>query len=726
MTKKSEGTRKATQNQVRESAKSCLRYFSRYSIGGDKTELPTSDDFDLQKFASFAQKSNLYFRCITLSNSEVYEFREPAIATRPDGCFTMLLKLGPDTSTLVDPATEELSVVARSEIVDEHSTEVALFIGSKVDTFSNFKLSTMGRFIRERASEFAALIAITFLINASMLSVPLLFLLIIDAVIVGERTNLLGVLAVSFILIAVLESALTIFRDRYMRKTNYEIGVGLYHRFVSHFLSLPLGFSAKRSMDAYFNVNELNRIGTITSNAAVFLAVDLFFIIIFISLVFYFSSILGMIMAASLPLLFLGHCYFVPRFQKHLVNQLTARRKWNEGLIDNFTGIETIKSMSAENHAERLFLNEFSRLEDSKEIAARVESRSSAYHTMMSRLTLVVLLWAGSYSVTAGVLSLGQLIAVYLINVRLSRPVERLSRAVFDYQHLLSMIQSVEKTVRAQPEVATDRKFELSRIRGAVTFDGVWFGYESSGRDVLQNVSFDVQPGEVLGLIGPSGSGKTTIIKLVQGLYPVDRGQIRIDGVDIATIHPKWLREHFGTVEQECRLFRGSVAENIALGSLTKDMKSVVEAAKLAMAHDFIVKLPNGYDTVVDRGHLLSGGQRQCLAVARAVFRGPRVLLLDEATSAMDHATQAQVQANLKGFIENRTVIIVAHRLSALRHVDRIITLEEGRVTQNGSPEELLEHEGYLSRMIEQMEMSQRFRLPASRLGEDIGDQQRK
>jgi ATP-binding cassette, subfamily B, bacterial HlyB/CyaB len=716
MANNSQDARAATHDQVRESAKSCLSYFSRYSIGGGKVELADSDGFGLAEFASSAQELNLYFRCITLPQGEAYEFREPAITTRPDGCFAMLLKLGLDTATLVDPATEQLSVVPRSEILNERCAQIALFIGSKVDTFSNFRLSTIGGFIRERTLEFVALIATTFLINSFSLSVPLLFLLIIDTVIVGERTELLAVLAVSFMLIAALESALTIFRERQMRRANYGIGLGLYHRFVSHFLSLPLGFSAKRSMDAYFNVNELNRIGTITCNAVVFLAVDLLFLVVFLGLVFYFSLVLGVIMAVSLPLLFLGHYYFVPRFQKHLVHQLTARRKWNEGLIDNFTGIETIKSMSAENHAERLFLNEFSKLEDSKEIAARVESRSAAYHTMISRLTLAALLWAGAYSVAAGVLSLGQLVAIYLINVRLSRPVERLSRAVFDYQHLLAMIRSVARTVRAQPEVTKERKLAMSGIRGAVTFDNVCFRYESSGKDVLQNVSFDVRPGEVLGLIGPSGSGKTTIIKLVQGLYLADRGQIRIDGVDIRTIHPNWLRENFGTVEQECRLFRGSVADNIALGSLTKDMKSVIEAAKLAMAHDFIVELPNGYDTVIDRGHLLSGGQRQCLAVARAVFRGPRVLLLDEATSAMDHVTQAGLQANLKGFIENRTVIVVAHRLSALRHVDRIVTLEEGRVTQNGPPEELLEHEGYLAKMIEQMEVLRRFRLPAAKL----------
>ena len=233
-----------------------------------------------------------------------------------------------------------------------------------------------------------------------------------------------------------------------------------------------------------------------------------------------------------------------------------------------------------------------------------------------------------------------------------------------------------------------------------MTFSEVTFRYRPNGADVLRGLSLEVQAGQVIGIVGPSGSGKSTIARLLQRLYVPDSGRVSVDGVDLALIDASWLRRHVGVVLQDSRLFSGTVHENIALSDPGMPMAAVVRAAQLAGAHEFIGQLPEGYDTPVgEQGTRLSGGQRQRIALARTLAANPRVLVLDEATSALDYESELAIQRNLGAICRGRTVIIIAHRLSALRGVDRVVVLDAGRIVEDGAPATLIARGGRFARL---------------------------
>jgi len=238
-------------------------------------------------------------------------------------------------------------------------------------------------------------------------------------------------------------------------------------------------------------------------------------------------------------------------------------------------------------------------------------------------------------------------------------------------------------------------RMALPAIRGDVTFEHITFRYRIDGPEILHDVNFRVPAGQLVGIVGSSGSGKSTLAKLVQRLYVPESGRVLVDGVDLAQVDPTWLRRQIGVVLQDNMLFNRSVRDNIALADAAVPTERVVAAAKLAGAHDFILELPEGYDTIVgERGSSLSGGQRQRIAIARALMADPRILIFDEATSALDYESERIIQQNMAQIAKGRTVFIIAHRLSALRRVDRIITIERGRLIEDGTHDDLIKTGG--------------------------------
>jgi ATP-binding cassette, subfamily B, bacterial HlyB/CyaB len=231
----------------------------------------------------------------------------------------------------------------------------------------------------------------------------------------------------------------------------------------------------------------------------------------------------------------------------------------------------------------------------------------------------------------------------------------------------------------------------LPAIRGEVTFEHVSFRYRIDGSEVLHDVTFKVDPGQVVGIVGPSGSGKSTLAKMIQRLYVPESGRVLVDGIDLSVVDPSWLRRQIGVVLQENVLFNCSVRDNIALADRSMPIERIINAAQIAGAHEFILELPNGYDTIVgERGSTLSGGQRQRLAIARAIITNPRILIFDEATSALDYESERVIQQNMPQLARGRTVFIVAHRLSTVRRTDRIITIDRGRLVEDGTHDELI------------------------------------
>jgi ATP-binding cassette, subfamily B, bacterial HlyB/CyaB len=311
---------------------------------------------------------------------------------------------------------------------------------------------------------------------------------------------------------------------------------------------------------------------------------------------------------------------------------------------------------------------------------------------LVSKLTTVFILYFGAKAVIAGDLSVGSLVAFNMLSGRVAAPILRLSQLWQDFQQVRISVDRLGDVLNApaEPEHNPTRA-SLPPIKGRVEFDKVRFRYRPDAPEALRGVSIAISGGEMLGIVGPSGSGKSTLTKLVQRLYVPEQGRVLVDGVDLALVDPAWLRRQIGVVLQENILFNRTVRENISLSDPTRPMEAVIAAAQLAGAHEFILALTHGYDTVIDeRGANLSGGQRQRIAIARALISNPKILILDEATSALDAESEEIIQSNLRKIAYGRTVIIIAHRLSAVRQCHRIITVEAGEITEEGSHAELL------------------------------------
>jgi subfamily B ATP-binding cassette protein HlyB/CyaB len=307
----------------------------------------------------------------------------------------------------------------------------------------------------------------------------------------------------------------------------------------------------------------------------------------------------------------------------------------------------------------------------------------------------------GATLVIAGSLSVGQLIAFNMIAGRVSAPILKLVQLWQDFQQAGISIERLGDILNTPAEPTHNpNRSALPNIQGKVSFDRVTFRYAPDRPEVLKSLSLDVKPGEVIGIVGRSGSGKSTLSKLIQRLYVPESGRVLVDGVDLAQVDTAWLRQQVGVVLQESRLFNRSVKENIALVDPTLPMERVIQAAKLAGAHDFILELPEGYDTQIgEQGASLSGGQRQRIAIARALITNPRILIFDEATSALDYESERVIQDNMRHICKGRTVFVIAHRLSTVRMADRIVVVDKGAIMEAGTHEQLLELNGYYAKL---------------------------
>ncbi len=409
---------------------------------------------------------------------------------------------------------------------------------------------------------------------------------------------------------------------------------------------------------------------------------------------------LSMIM---LPLLF----YLMERIGRDMRKVSKAQREKNADIAsilqENIVGIRVIKAFTVEDREAKKF-------ESESDASFWIAMREAAIHgtstpvlTFIQSLAILAVVWYGAYQVVNGSLSATSLIAFFTGIALLADPVSKLSKMNITIQRSMASAERIFEIQNIIPSV-TDRPGaeKLDRIKGSVEFKNVSFIYDKGGTYALNGVSASVKPGEVIALVGPSGAGKTTFANLIPRFYDPAGGAVRIDGKDIRDVTLYSLRSQMGIVPQETMLFLGSIGENIAFGKSGATQEEIIEAAKMANAHDFIMKLPKGYDTFVgERGVMLSGGQRQRIAIARALLRDPRILILDEATSSLDTESERLVQDALEKLMKGRTTFVIAHRLSTVQIADRILVFKEGRIVEEGSHKELLAKNGLYKKLYE-------------------------
>jgi subfamily B ATP-binding cassette protein HlyB/CyaB len=517
---------------------------------------------------------------------------------------------------------------------------------------------------------------------------PIFFQLVIDKVLVHQSMTTLDVLAIGLGVVLTWETLLSALRNWLFAHSTNRVDAELSSRLFRHLLNLPLSyFEARRVGDSVARVRELERIREFLTSNTITVVIDLFFTIVFFAVMYLYSPILTLVVLLSIPF-YAGISVLITPILRARLDEKFKRGAENQAfLVETVTGIGTLKAMAVEPQMRQRWERQFAGYAQTGFSVMTLANGGSHAIQLVSKLCTVAILYFGARQVIAGELSVGALVAFNMLAGRVASPVLRLAQLWQDFQQARISIDRLGDVLNApaEPEHNPNRA-SLPAIRGEIRFDKVRFRYRPDAAEALRGVSLAIAGGEMLGIVGPSGSGKSTLTKLVQRLYVPEQGRVLVDGVDLALVDPAWLRRQIGVVLQENILFNRSVRENIALADPTRPMEEVIAAARLAGAHEFVLELPHGYDTIIDeRGANLSGGQRQRLAIARALIGNPRILILDEATSALDAESEDIIQQNLRAIAEGRTVIIIAHRLSAVRQCHRIVTVEAGEVTEEGT-----------------------------------------
>lgn len=532
---------------------------------------------------------------------------------------------------------------------------------------------------------------ISLILQLIALATPMAFQVIMDKVVVNNATKTLHVVIFGLVSATLFEALLTGIRGYVFAHTSSKIDVELGARLFRHLLNLPISyFQSRRVGDSAARVRELENIRSFLTGNAMTLFLDVLFSFVFLSVMFWYSRSLTLIVLVSIPVYFSLSFLFTPILRRRLNEKFNKGSENQSFLVETISGIDTVKSLAVEPSWQQKWDKQLAAYVTAGLSATNVGMVASGGITLTSKLVTAAVMWFGAEFVARGHLSVGQLIAFNMLSNQLSSPILRLAQLWNDFQQVGISMSRLGDILNTRTEVAPTST-RLPRLAGAIQFESVYFRYRPEAPVTIQGINLKILPGEVIGIVGRSGSGKSTLTKLLQRLYVPERGRVLVDGHDISLIDSTSLRHQLGVVLQENTLFMRSIRDNIALGNPAFPIERIIEAAKLAGAHDFICELPEGYDTIIgEYGTGLSGGQRQRIAIARALISDPRILILDEATSALDYESERIIQDNMRRICLGRTVLIIAHRLSAVRDANRIVVMDRGQVTEIGSHEELL------------------------------------
>jgi len=623
----------------------------------------------------------------------------PGIAVLRDGRFLILGKASEDQVLVQNPSSPRPILMSRAEFEAVWDGRLVLMTARAglLDLSRRFDITWFLGAIHKYRYLLGEVLVASFFLQLFALVSPLFFQVVIDKVLVNRTLSTLDVLVIGLVAISLFETILGILRTYLFAHTTNRIDVELGARLFRHLLALPIAyFQARRVGDSVARVRELENIRNFLTSSALTLVIDLLFTFVFLAVMFIYSPLLTWIVLGAFPFYIGISAAATPLFRKRLDEKFARGAENQAFLVESVTGIETLKSMAVEPQMQRRWEEQLAGYVASSFRVIRLGNTASQVVQLVSKVVTVAVLYFGAKLVIAGDLTVGELVAFNILAGRVSSPVLRLAQMWQDFHQARISVARLGDILNtpAEPTYNPGRA-ALPAIRGDISFDHVTFRYRIDGPEVVRDVNFSVPAGQVVGIVGPSGSGKSTLAKLVQRLYVPESGRVLIDGVDLAMVDTMWLRRQLGVVLQENILFNRSVRDNIALADPGMPVERVIAAATLAGAHEFILELPEGYDTIVgERGSSLSGGQRQRIAIARALVTEPRVLIFDEATSALDYESERIIQQNMAQICKGRTVLIVAHRLSTVRLADRIVTIDHGRITEDGTHNELIRKGG--------------------------------
>ncbi len=504
---------------------------------------------------------------------------------------------------------------------------------------------------------------------------------------------LAGLTLVIWIFESLFEYAHAVYWRNLAQTVEHEMRVDAY----SHVQGLEMAYFEDQSTGGLMSVlnDDVNQLERFLDTGANNLIQVTTTVIVIGALFFFVAWSVAWMALLPMPIIIWGSV----RFQRRLAPRYAAVREQvgilNGQLANNLGGIATIKSFTAENHETGRMSNASNIYREANRNAIRLSSAFSPLIRMVIVSGFIAIMVFGGQMALDGTLNIGVYSVLIFMTQRLLWPLTRLGETFDLYQRAMSSTTRILDLLDTQAQITDGEKSLATKaVRGKVAFEDVLFRY-SNGQEVVKGLSLDIPAGDTAAIVGATGAGKSTVIKLLLRFYDVQCGRVTLDGHDLRDLRLDDLRGAVGLVSQDVFLFHGTVRENIAYGTFDADMEQIVEAAKIAEAHEFIMSLPQGYDTIVgERGQKLSGGQRQRISIARAVLKNPPVLVLDEATSSVDNETEAAIQRSLERIAVGRTTIVIAHRLSTVRNADRIFVLENGALKEQGKHEELAQGDG--------------------------------
>lgn len=586
--------------------------------------------------------------------------------------------------------------------------QVLLIKPSLSNRQEKFGLHTFIPYIKTHSKILTEVLIASFFILMFSLASPLITQVIIDKVLVQRSIATLDVLGWLLVILAALEGVLTALRTFLFVDTTNRIDLSLGSEIIDHLLRLPLSyFDRRRVGELSTRIGELENIRSFMTGTALTVVLDAVFSVVYIVIMLFYSWLLTLVALVTVPFFVVLAVVASPLIRRQLRVKAERNADTQSYLVEVLSGIQTIKAQNIELKSRWQWQEKYAKFVNAGFKTVMTSTWASSLSNFLNHLSGLLLLWVGAHLVLRNDLTLGQLIAFRIIAGYVTSPLLRLAQLWQNFQEIGLSIERLSDIMDSEQEVsASDRQnIPMPLIQGAVRFEEVSFRFGKEGPLQLTNINLEFTPGSFIGIVGQSGSGKSTLTKLITRLYDPLQGRIQIDGYDIAKVELNSLRRQIGMVLQDTLLFNATVQENIALANPDATAEQIIEAAKIAVAHDFIMTLPQGYNTVVgERGASLSGGQRQRIAIARTVLQRPGLLILDEATSALDYDSERQVCNNLAKSFRDRTVFFITHRLNTIKNADVILMMDKGSVVEMGTHAELMALRGRYYCLYQQQE----------------------
>ena len=667
------------------------------------TAAKKSDAFSEADLVLAARSLGLKTRAVPVNVERLAKTPFPALVLDRSGRHFILAGAKGDTALILEPGMQAPAVKPLAEFEQRSSGRMLLFASraSLAGELARFDFSWFIPAVVKYRRLLLEVLLVSAVLQLFGLVSPLMFQVVMDKVLVNRAFNTLNVVCIALLASSIFEILLTGLRNYVFSHTANRIDVELGARLFRHLLALPLNyFGARRVGDTVARVRELENIRSFLTGQALTAVIDLFFSVIFLAVMCMYSVWLTLVVVISLPVYAAISMTLNPILRQRL-NEKFARSADNQSfLVETVSGAETVKSMAVEPQFTQRWDNQLAAYVAAGFRVSSLGNVGQQLIQLVGKLVTLVTLYFGAKLVIDGKLSVGELIAFNMMSQRVAAPVLRLAQLWQDFQQIGISMGRLGDILNTRTELPQSRQ-ALPALRGEISFQNIRFRYRPDGPTILNDVSLDIKAGEIIGIVGRSGSGKSTLTKLLQRLYLPEHGRVRIDGIDLALADPAWLRRQIGVVLQENLLFNRSIRDNIAVTDPGIPLEAVMHAATLAGAHDFISEMQEGYDTIVgEHGSNLSGGQRQRIAIARALVTNPRILIFDEATSALDFETERIIQNNMRAMCQGRTVIIIAHRLSSVRHANHIVAMDRGQIVERGPHEQLLAQGGYYAHLI--------------------------